>query len=133
MSDNHTELCQRLLFDPETTDADAVDAAYVIKEQAARIQQQALEYVSLQAQCDEHLARIAELEKERDALKADAERYRLLRDFGKDGVKLTPPCEHVHALLYSHPVGAIPASRVITGDELDRAIEAAMEKSDARS
>ena len=45
-------------------------------EQAARIQQQALEYVSLQAQCDEHLARIAELEKERDALRADAERWR---------------------------------------------------------
>lgn len=35
-------------------------------EAKTRIQQQALEYVSLQAQCDEHLARIAELEREKD-------------------------------------------------------------------
>lgn len=72
-------------------------------------------------------ARIAELEKERDALKVDAERYRWLRDFGKDGVNLKPPCEHVHTLLYSHPLGVIPTSRVITGDELDRAIDAALQ------
>lgn len=44
--------------------------------EAARIQQQALEYVSLFDQCSQHLARIAELEKERDALKADSERWR---------------------------------------------------------
>lgn len=58
MNANHTELCERLLFDPETTDSDAIEAAYIIKEQAARI---------------------AELERERDALKADAEGYRLIR------------------------------------------------------
>jgi hypothetical protein len=58
--------------------------------------------------------------------KRDAERYRMLRDFGKDGVKMKPPVEHVHAMIYSHMVGAIPASRVVTGDELDRAIDAAL-------
>lgn len=58
--------------------------------------------------------------------KRDAERYRALRDFGKDGVKMKPPVEHVHAMIYSHMVGAIPASRVARGDELDRAIDAAM-------
>ncbi|QTO46380.1 hypothetical protein [Burkholderia latens] len=58
--------------------------------------------------------------------KRDAQRYRWLRDFGKDGVKMTPPVEHIHAMIYSHMVGAIPASRVATGDELDRAIDAAM-------
>ena len=142
---NHKELCfgLRHMGSPR-----AERAADLIESQAARIQQQALEYASLQAQCDEHLARIAELEadrdswrdqasqrvadwdemrKERDALKEDAERYRWLRDFGKDGVNLKPPCEHVHTLLYSHPVGVIPASRVITGDELDRAIDAALQ------
>ena len=56
----------------------------------------------------------------------DAERYRALRDFGKDGVKMKPPVEHVHAMIYSHMVGAIPASRVAMGDELDRAIDAAL-------
>nr|WP_254213957.1 hypothetical protein [Burkholderia multivorans] len=58
--------------------------------------------------------------------KRDAERYRAMRDFGKDGVKMKPPVEHVHAMIYSHMVGAIPASRVATGDELDRAIDAAL-------
>lgn len=56
----------------------------------------------------------------------DARRYRCLRDFGKDGVNIKPPCEHVHACLYTHPVGLIPATRVITGNELDAAIDAAL-------
>ncbi|MBR8182160.1 hypothetical protein KDW54_07095 [Burkholderia ambifaria] len=67
----------------------------------------------------------AELEA-READRRDAERYRTLRDFGKDGVNMKPPVEHVHAMIYSHQVGAIPASRVVTGDELDRAIDAAL-------
>ncbi|AOI76093.1 hypothetical protein [Burkholderia sp. NRF60-BP8] len=58
--------------------------------------------------------------------KRDAERYRALRDFGKDGVKMKPPVEHVHAMIYRHAVGAIPGSCVATGDELDRAIDAAL-------
>ncbi|MBU9635470.1 hypothetical protein C6Q15_28215 [Burkholderia multivorans] len=58
--------------------------------------------------------------------KRDAERYRALREFGKDGVNMKPPVEHVHAMLYSHLAGTIPASRAITGDELDRAIDAAL-------
>jgi hypothetical protein len=58
--------------------------------------------------------------------KRDADRYRALRNFGKDGVKMKPPVEHVHAMIYSHMAGAIPASRVATGDELDRAIDAAL-------
>ncbi|MBU9624724.1 hypothetical protein [Burkholderia multivorans] len=61
-----------------------------------------------------------------EAAEKDAERYRAMRDFGKDGVKMKPPVEHVHAMIYSHMVGAIPASRVATGDELDRAIDAAL-------
>ncbi|ABO57461.1 hypothetical protein Bcep1808_4497 [Burkholderia vietnamiensis G4] len=63
--------------------------------------------------------------------KRDAERYRALREFGKDGVNMKPPVEHVHAMLYSHLAGTIPASRVITGDELDRAIDAALGEKNA--
>lgn len=59
-------------------------------------------------------------------LALDAARYRWLRYFGKDGVNIKPPCEHVHACLYTHPVGLIPATRVITGNELDAAIDAAL-------
>lgn len=71
--DNHKELCfgLRHMGSPR-----AERAANLIEQQAARIQQQALDYVSLFDQCSEHLARIAELEKERDALRADAERWR---------------------------------------------------------
>jgi uncharacterized coiled-coil protein SlyX len=56
----------------------------------------------------------------------DARRYRCLRDFGKDGVNINPPCEHVHACLYTHPVGLIPVTRAINGAELDAAIDAAL-------
>lgn len=59
----------------------------------------------------------------------DAERYRWLRDFDircKDGVNINPPCEHVHASMYSHAVGTIPAVRLVTGGELDRAIDSAI-------
>jgi hypothetical protein len=59
----------------------------------------------------------------------DALRYRWLRDFNvrcKDGVNINPPCEHVHASMYSHAIGAIPAVRLVTGEELDRAIDAAL-------
>lgn len=74
MTANHTELCERLIADigaailGEGTESVAVvlsRCADLIRQQAARIQQQA--------------ARIAELEKERDALKADAEGYRPIR------------------------------------------------------
>jgi hypothetical protein len=34
----------------------------------------------------------------------------------------------VHASLYSHAVGTIPAVRLVTGDELDRAIDSAREQ-----
>ncbi|HDR9497638.1 TPA: hypothetical protein QDC06_000840 [Burkholderia cepacia] len=64
--------------------------------------------------------------KAREADRRDAERYRALRVFGKDGVNMKPPVEHVHAIIYSHQVGMIPASRVATGDELDRALDAAL-------
>ena len=63
--------------------------------------------------------------------RADAERYRWLRDFDlrcKDGVNINPPCEHVHASMYAHAVGTIPAVRLVTGEELDRAIDAAIAK-----
>lgn len=62
-------------------------------------------------------------------LERDAARYRWLRDFDircKDGVNINPPCEHVHASMYSHAVGTIPAVRLVTGVELDRAIDAAL-------
>jgi hypothetical protein len=61
----------------------------------------------------------------------DAERYLWLRNFDlrcKDGVNINPPCAHVHASLYSHAVGTIPAVRLVTGDELDRAIDSAREQ-----
>lgn len=116
MTDNHTELFEWLRREAYEYDSGDnyhsafLKAADLIESQAARIQQQALEYVSLQAQCDEHLtrvsrleilldseratnkalsdenavladrqpqellARVAELEKERDALKVDTER-----------------------------------------------------------
>lgn len=117
MTDNHTELCERLRSHEAMVMRGlgylmntCSEAAELIEKQAARIQQQALEYVSLFDQCSEHLARIAkleflldserstnkalsdenalladrqphellvkiaDLEKERDALKADAER-----------------------------------------------------------
>ena len=127
MTDNHAEFCKELRRSVEICrDAGLAyrqtqEAVDLIESQAARIQQQALNYefllaqhtasleridelelkakrsISLQAQCDEHLARIADLEadrdcwrdqcsqrvadwdevrKERDALKADAERWR---------------------------------------------------------
>ncbi|MDN7476187.1 hypothetical protein QZM71_15110 [Burkholderia multivorans] len=69
---------------------------------------------------------VTELRTKLEAAEKDAERYRALREFGKDGVNMKPPVEHVHAMLYSHLAGTIPASRVITGDELDRAIDAAL-------
>lgn len=86
MTDNHTELCERLrqasvqcsdcgMYE---TSSDFDLAVSMIESQAARIQQQALEYVSLFDQCSAHLARIAELEKERDALRADAQTWRSL-------------------------------------------------------
>lgn len=62
-----------------------------------------------------------------EAVTRDAERYRRMRDFNvrcKDGVDVKPPCEHVFASIYSHAVGTIPATRLVTGDELDRAIDA---------
>lgn len=114
MTTNHTELCERLRqASIQCSDCGMYETSSDFDLAVSMIESQA--------------ARIAELEKERDGLKADAERYRWLRDFGKDGVNLKPPCEHVHTLLYSHPVGVIPASRVITGDELDRAIDAALQ------
>jgi hypothetical protein len=66
----------------------------------------------------------------------DAARYRWLRDFNvrcKDGVNINPPCEHVHASMYSHAVGTIPAVRLETGEELDRAIDAALLASQSAS
>ena len=95
MTDNHTELCERLrqasiqcsdcgMYE---TSSDFDLAVSMIESQSARIQQQALEYVSLFDQCSQTLdflkelkEKIAELEKERDALKADAERYEYLLD-----------------------------------------------------
>lgn len=56
----------------------------LFESQAARIQQQALEYVSLQAQCDEHLARVFQLEilldSERSTNKALSDENALLAD-----------------------------------------------------
>jgi hypothetical protein len=68
-----------------------------------------------------------------EGLRKDAERYRMIRDFGKDGVDIRPPCVHVHACLYSHPVGAIPVTRAITGAELDAAIDTALAKQQDQS
>lgn len=70
MTDNHTELCE--WFRREAYEYDNGDnyhsaflkAAALIESQAARIQQQALEYASLFDQCSQHLARIAELQRE---------------------------------------------------------------------
>jgi hypothetical protein len=59
----------------------------------------------------------------------DAARYRWMRDFNvrcKDGVEVMPPCEHVFASIYEHAVGTIPTTRLVTGEELDRAIDAAL-------
>lgn len=67
MTTNHTELCERLISDigkailGEGTES----LALVLSRCAALLQSQ--------------VARIAELEKERDALKADAEGYRYIR------------------------------------------------------
>ena len=86
MTDNHAELCEWFKREAyEYDDGDNYHSAFLkvanlFESQAARIQQQALEYASLFDQRSQHLARIAELEKERDALKADAERYEYLLD-----------------------------------------------------
>lgn len=66
---NHKELCfgLRHMGSPR-----AERAADLIESQAARIQQQALEYLSLLAQCEEHLAMIAELEADRDSWRDQA-------------------------------------------------------------
>jgi hypothetical protein len=69
------------------------------------------------------------------AVQKDAARYRWLRNFDlrcKDGVNTNPPCEHVHASMYAHAVGTIPAVRLVTGDELDRAIDAARSQSEGK-
>lgn len=60
MTTNNTELCKRLRTISSCPGWDeAREAANVIESQADRIQQQALEYVSLFDQCSGHLARIA--------------------------------------------------------------------------
>lgn len=61
MTDSHTELCERLRDGPARVGVMRY-AADLIESQAARIQQQALEYVSLFDQCSEHLARVSQLE-----------------------------------------------------------------------
>lgn len=65
MATDHKELCERLRA--YECDITTNRAATLIEQQAARIQQQALDYVSLFEQCSEHLARITEIEKERIA------------------------------------------------------------------
>ena len=95
MADNHTELCEcdclnycgddpdlskrkarpcRSAIDWAHEQALAIDAERerqrkvdMFESQAARIQQQALEYLSLLDQCSQHLARITELEADRDS------------------------------------------------------------------
>lgn len=81
---NHKELCERLSADAGDVGKNYSspighridDAVMLIEQQAARIQQQALEYVSLFEQCSEHLARIAELDLEREQAVAEAHGYR---------------------------------------------------------
>ena len=74
MTDNHTGLCDRLRRMAWGSDCgkDLFEASDLIEQQAARIQQQALEYVSLFDQCSAHLARIAELEADRDCWRDQA-------------------------------------------------------------
>ena len=98
----------------------------------ALIEQQADRIAALTEKCVLYAASVTQADKRVGELEKDAERYRWLRDFDircKDGVNINPPCEHVHASMYSHAVGTIPAVRLVTGEELDRAIDAAKEKS----
>ena len=91
MTDNHAELCEWFKREAyEYDDGDNYHSAFLkvanlFESQAARIQQQALEYASLFDQRSQHLARIAELEKERDALKADAERLNAIVNTPQSG------------------------------------------------
>lgn len=77
MTYNHKELCERLQKIARAVESFEIDnpdeiarrirlvAATIASSahrEAARIQQQALEYASLQAQCAEHLARVSQLE-----------------------------------------------------------------------
>lgn len=66
MTDNHKEFCEWLRREADNYHSAFLKAADLIESQAARIQQQALEYMSLFDQCSQHLARIAELEREKD-------------------------------------------------------------------
>ena len=89
MTDNHTELCKKLreeiaLFKAARIDpGQIVPALAMIESQAARIQQQALEYASLFDQCSQHLARIADLEK---ALKGLSSMYTFAWDVVDGGL-----------------------------------------------
>ena len=101
------------------------EAADLIEQQSTRIE-------AISAKCALLAASLAQEERRAEKLEQDAERYRWLRDFDlrcKDGVNINPPCAHVHASMYSHAVGTIPAVRLVTGDELDRAIDAAISQS----
>ena len=106
---NHKELCERLRAEAKALMssfasedhlfAHLFEAADLIESQAARIQQQALDYVSLQAQCDEHLARIAELEKERDALHENARQFYNLTQGDVTVIIRAPSAEKRNAII----------------------------------
>lgn len=131
MTTNHTELCERLSADAGDVGKNYSspighridDAVMLIEQQAARIQQQA--------------DRIAELEKERDALKVDAERLDFVIDkqgiivsqTGADGVR--------HYQLYQiceYGTGVILSGKALRFDTPRDAIDAAIQaEKEARS
>lgn len=137
MTTNHAELCERLrqasiqcsdcgMYE---TSSDFDLAVSMIESQAARIQQQALECVSLFDQCSEHLGRIAELEKERDTLKSDAERWRI--------IEFTLPTDEIQDIAIivaaEHSVNVANGFAKAPADLLDAAVAALQAEKETRS
>ena len=112
-------LSDQLLAKTELANLYAASLRKVEREVEALTQENQRLRLEFRADCEKHAEELFKVQR-------DAERYRWLRDFGKDGVNIKPPCEHVNATIYSHHVGSIPATRCATGAELDLAIDAAL-------
>jgi hypothetical protein len=91
------------------------EAADEIERQQKELQRQALDYLALDTQAQELTA-------ERDALRADAERYRWLRREESDTTWL------FSSGAYNIKTGLVDIGDMLTEEELDAAIDAARSK-----
>ena len=79
MTSSHTELCEKLRTEIESFKKAGIDPGELVPA-LAHIEELELEREQAVAEAQGYLNRIAELERERDALKADAERLDWLKE-----------------------------------------------------